>query len=121
RTGNEKVITVVGCGGNRDKTKRPVMAEIACGSSDRDLLTPDNPRNEDPEAIIGDMKQGVSTTNFKKAIAIADRNEAIKLACSLAEVGDIILVADKGHETYQEIKGVKYDFDDRKVLREMLE
>lgn len=121
RTGNEKVITVVGCGGNRDKTKRPVMAEIACRFSDRVLLTSDNPRNEDPEAIIEDMKQGVSPTNFKKAIAITDRKEAIKLACSLAEVGDIILVAGKGHETYQEIKGVKYDFDDRKVLREMLE
>ena len=121
RTGNEKVITVVGCGGNRDKAKRPVMAEIACRFSDRVLLTSDNPRNEEPEAIIEDMKKGVSPSNFKKAIAITDRKEAIKLACSLAEAGDIILVAGKGHETYQEIKGVKYDFDDRKVLREMLE
>lgn len=120
RTGNEKVITVIGCGGNRDKTKRPLMAEIACRFSDKVILTSDNPRNEVPEDIIKDMQAGVGPTHFRKALAITDRKEAIKVACSMAEEGDIILVAGKGHETYQEIKGVKYDFDDRKVLEEML-
>lgn len=120
RTGNEKVITVVGCGGNRDKAKRPLMAEIACRFSDKVVLTSDNPRNEVPEEIIKDMQAGVGPTHYRKALAITDRKEAIKVACSLAEEGDIILVAGKGHETYQEIKGVKHDFDDRKVLAEML-
>lgn len=120
RTGNEKVITVIGCGGNRDKTKRPLMAEIACRFSDKVILTSDNPRNEEPEDIIKDMQAGVGPTHFRKALAITDRKEAIKVACSMAEEGDIILVAGKGHETYQEIKGIKYDFDDRKILGEML-
>lgn len=121
RTGNEKVITVIGCGGNRDKTKRPLMAEIACKYSDNAILTSDNPRNEAPEVIIEEMKTGISPSNYRKALAITDRKEAIKVACSLAQAGDIILVAGKGHETYQEIKGVKYDFDDRKVLKEVLD
>ncbi len=120
RTGNEKVITVIGCGGNRDKTKRPLMAEIACRYSEKVILTSDNPRNETPEDIIKDMQAGVGPTQYRKALAITDRKEAIKAACSMAEPEDIILVAGKGHETYQEIKGVKHDFDDRKVLAEML-
>lgn len=120
RTGNEKVITVVGCGGNRDKAKRPLMAEIACRFSDKVILTSDNPRDEVPEEIIKDMQAGVGPANYKKALSITDRKEAIKVACSLAEEGDIILVAGKGHETYQEIHGIKHDFDDRKVLAEML-
>jgi UDP-N-acetylmuramoyl-L-alanyl-D-glutamate--2,6-diaminopimelate ligase len=121
RTGNEQVITVVGCGGNRDKTKRPVMADIACKLSDRVILTSDNPRDEEPEAILADMQAGVSAVNFKKTISIVDRREAIKTACAMAGKNDIILVAGKGHETYQEVKGVKHDFDDRKVLKEMLD
>lgn len=120
RTGNEKVITVIGCGGNRDKTKRPLMAEIACKYSDKVILTSDNPRNEVPEEIIKDMQAGVGPSQYRKALAITDRKEAIKAACSMAEADDIILVAGKGHETYQEINGVKHDFDDRKVLAEML-
>lgn len=120
RTGNEKVITVVGCGGNRDKEKRPEMARIACELSDKVVLTSDNPRSEEPLAIIEDMQKGVSPSNFRKTLAMADRKEAIKTACSLAEPNDIILVAGKGHETYQEIKGERFPFDDRKVLNEML-
>lgn len=121
RTGNEQVITVIGCGGNRDKTKRPLMAEIACRYSDKAILTSDNPRNEVPEDIIKDMQEGVSPSNFRKTLVIPDRKEAIKTACAMAGDHDIILIAGKGHETYQEIKGVKYDFDDKKVLAEMLE
>lgn len=120
RTGNEKVITVVGCGGNRDTTKRPEMAKIACNLSDKVVLTSDNPRFEEPGAIIEDMQKGVSPTNYKKTIVMADRKEAIKTACSMAEPKDIILVAGKGHETYQEIKGEKFPFDDKEVLKEML-
>ena len=120
RTGNENVITVIGCGGNRDKTKRPLMAEIASRLSNKVILTSDNPRNEIPEEIIRDMQAGVSPSNYKKVLSITERKEAIKVACSIAEKGDIILVAGKGHETYQEINGVKYDFDDRKILAEML-
>ncbi|MEQ9426214.1 MAG: UDP-N-acetylmuramoyl-L-alanyl-D-glutamate--2,6-diaminopimelate ligase [Cyclobacteriaceae bacterium] len=120
RTGNEQVITVVGCGGDRDKTKRPIMADVATSLSDKVILTSDNPRTEDPEAILKDMQKGVSPTNYKKSLTISDRREAIKTACSLANKKDIILVAGKGHEDYQEINGVRHPFDDRKVLSEML-
>jgi UDP-N-acetylmuramoyl-L-alanyl-D-glutamate--2,6-diaminopimelate ligase len=120
RTGNERVITVVGCGGNRDTTKRPEMAKIACELSDKVVLTSDNPRFEEPGSIIEDMQKGVSPTNYKKTLVMADRKEAIKMACSMAEPKDIILVAGKGHETYQEIKGERFPFDDREVLKEML-
>jgi UDP-N-acetylmuramoyl-L-alanyl-D-glutamate--2,6-diaminopimelate ligase len=121
RQGNEQIITVVGCGGDRDKTKRPVMAEVACEYSDRVIFTADNPRNEDPLEILKDMEAGVNVVARKKYITIADRKEAIKTAVSLAIKDDIILVAGKGHEKYQEIKGVKHSFDDKKVLREMFE
>ena len=121
RHGNEHVITVVGCGGDRDKTKRPVMAEVACEHSDKVIFTSDNPRSEDAMQILKDMETGVSVVARKKYISIADRKEAIKTAVSLAQKEDIVLVAGKGHEKYQEIKGVKYDFDDKKVLNEMFE
>jgi UDP-N-acetylmuramoyl-L-alanyl-D-glutamate--2,6-diaminopimelate ligase len=121
KQGNEKVITVVGCGGNRDKTKRPVMAQVACEYSDKVILTSDNPRSEDPLEILKDMEAGVNIAAKKKVIAIADRREAIKTAISLAQKEDIVLIAGKGHEKYQDIKGVKYDFDDKKVLGEMFE
>ena len=117
--GHEQVITVVGCGGDRDKTKRPVMAEVACEYSDKVILTADNPRSEDPLEILKDMEAGVNAAAKKKVIAIADRREAIKTAVSLAQKEDIVLIAGKGHEKYQEIKGVKYAFDDKKVLSEM--
>lgn len=121
KQGEEKVITVVGCGGNRDKTKRPVMAEVACGYSDKIIFTSDNPRNEDPAQIIKDMEEGVPVIARKKFISIVDRKEAIKTAVNLAQQQDIILVAGKGHEKYQEINGVKYDFDDKKILSEMFQ
>ncbi len=120
RSGNEQVITVVGCGGNRDRAKRPLMASIACKLSDKVVLTSDNPRDEDPVAIIKDMQAGVSPSEVRKTLVIADREEAIKTACMMANEKDIILVAGKGHETYQEIKGVKYPFDDREVVERML-
>ncbi|MGZ4054707.1 MAG: UDP-N-acetylmuramoyl-L-alanyl-D-glutamate--2,6-diaminopimelate ligase [Bacteroidia bacterium] len=120
RTGNEQVITVVGCGGDRDAAKRPLMAKIACDLSNKVILTSDNPRSEDPEAIIREMQAGVDGVNNKKTISITDRSEAIKTACSYAKQGDIILVAGKGHEKYQEIKGVKHPFDDMLVLQENL-
>ncbi len=121
RQGFEKIITVVGCGGNRDKTKRPVMAEVACEYSDKVIFTSDNPRNEDPLTIIKDMEAGVGVVARKKYISIADRREAIKTAVSLCNNQDIILIAGKGHEKYQDISGVKYDFDDKKVLKEMFD
>ncbi|EMR03540.1 UDP-N-acetylmuramoyl-L-alanyl-D-glutamate--2,6-diaminopimelate ligase [Cesiribacter andamanensis] len=121
RTGSEKVITVVGCGGNRDKAKRPLMAEIAASLSDRVILTSDNPRNEEPAQIIADMQAGLSASNTRKVISILDRREAIRTACMMAEPGDIILVAGKGHETYQEIAGVKHPFDDREVLAQFVQ
>jgi UDP-N-acetylmuramoyl-L-alanyl-D-glutamate--2,6-diaminopimelate ligase len=121
RTGNENVITVVGCGGDRDKLKRSVMASIACENSTKVILTSDNPRSENPEEILADMKKGVDAVHFKKVLSITNREEAIKTACSLANDGDIILVAGKGHEKYQEIKGVKHPFDDLKVLTETFE
>lgn len=121
RQGNEQIITVVGCGGDRDKTKRPVMAEVACEYSDKVIFTSDNPRSEDPLEILKDMQAGVNAVTKKKVISIADRREAIKTAVSLANADDIVLVAGKGHEKYQEISGVKYDFDDKKILNEMFE
>lgn len=121
RQGNEQIITVVGCGGDRDKTKRPVMAEVACEYSDKVILTSDNPRSEDPLEILKDMQAGVNAGAKKKVISISDRREAIKTAVSLANNEDIVLVAGKGHEKYQDIKGVKFDFDDKKILNEMFE
>jgi UDP-N-acetylmuramoyl-L-alanyl-D-glutamate--2,6-diaminopimelate ligase len=121
KKGNEQVITVAGCGGDRDKTKRPIMAEVACEHSDKVILTSDNPRSEDPAQIIKDMEAGVSVVSKKKTISIVDRKEAIKTAVSLAKPEDIILVAGKGHEKYQEIKGVRNHFDDKEVVREMFE
>jgi UDP-N-acetylmuramoyl-L-alanyl-D-glutamate--2,6-diaminopimelate ligase len=118
RPGNEKVITVVGCGGDRDSAKRPVMAKIAAEMSDKVILTSDNPRSEDPEKIIEEMKSGVPAQHYKKILSVTDRREALKVACSLAQPGDIILVAGKGHEKYQEIKGVKHPFDDKQVLED---
>jgi UDP-N-acetylmuramoyl-L-alanyl-D-glutamate--2,6-diaminopimelate ligase len=120
RTGGEQIITIVGCGGNRDKTKRPVMAKIATQLSDRVILTSDNPRDEDPMAILKEMEAGVNPVDFRKTLIIEDRREAIKTAGVMANKGDIILIAGKGHETYQEIKGVKYPFDDKEVVQEML-
>lgn len=120
RTRNEKLITVVGCGGNRDKTKRPVMAHIASSLSDQAIFTSDNPRNEVPEDIIEDMEKGVEPQNYKKTMAVVDRKQAIKIACQLAKPNDIILIAGKGHETYQEIKGVRNHFDDMETVRELL-
>ncbi|MFH1004971.1 MAG: UDP-N-acetylmuramoyl-L-alanyl-D-glutamate--2,6-diaminopimelate ligase [Bacteroidota bacterium] len=120
RSGNGKIITVVGCGGNRDTLKRPVMARIACEESDKVILTSDNPRNEDPNEIIQQMQVGVERKYLKKVLSIVDRREAIKTAYSLASAGDIILVAGKGHEKYQDIKGVKHPFDDMQMLIENL-
>lgn len=120
RTGGEKLITVVGCGGNRDKAKRPVMAKSATKYSDKVILTSDNPRNEEPMDIIKDMEAGINPVDIRKTLTIAERREAIKAACGMATKGDIILIAGKGHETYQEIKGVKHPFDDREIVKEML-
>jgi UDP-N-acetylmuramoyl-L-alanyl-D-glutamate--2,6-diaminopimelate ligase len=117
RTQNENLITVVGCGGNRDAEKRPVMARIACEHSDRVILTSDNPRFEDPQAIIDEMMKGVSAQNYKKVLQIVNREEAIKTAVQLSQTGDVILIAGKGHETYQEIKGVRSSFDDREIVK----
>lgn len=121
RTKNEQLITVVGCGGNRDKTKRPIMAKIATDLSDKAILTSDNPRNEDPEVILDEMEQGVEAHNYKKILRITDRKQAIKTACQLAQPNDIILIAGKGHETYQEINGVRHHFDDMETVKEILD
>lgn len=121
RRGHELIITVVGCGGDRDKTKRPIMGEVACELSDKVIFTSDNPRTEDPLEILGDMEYGLSSASRRKFISIADRKEAIKTAVSLAGNEGIILVAGKGHEKYQDIKGVKYEFDDKKVLQQLFE
>ncbi len=118
RNGGEKVITVVGCGGDRDATKRPVMARSAAGRSDRVILTSDNPRSEDPRAILHEMEQGLDPIEKRKCLSIVDRREAIRTAAALAEPGDIVLVAGKGHETYQEIQGKREPFDDRLELKE---
>lgn len=120
RKGHEKVITVVGCGGDRDKTKRPVMAEVAVEHSDKAIFTSDNPRSEDPQEILKDMEAGVTVEHKRKFIAIADRREAIKAAVSMAGREDIVLVAGKGHEKYQEIKGQRFPFDDKEILGECL-
>ena len=121
KKGFEQVITVVGCGGDRDKTKRPVMAEAACEYSDKAIFTSDNPRSEDPVQIIKDMENGLSAAARRKYISIVDRKEAIKTAISLAKPEDIILIAGKGHEKYQEIKGVKNHFDDKEIVKEIFE
>jgi UDP-N-acetylmuramoyl-L-alanyl-D-glutamate--2,6-diaminopimelate ligase len=121
KKGYEKVITVVGCGGDRDKTKRPVMGQVACDNSDKVVFTSDNPRSEEPEAILKDMEATLSTAARRKYIAIADRKQAIKTAISMAQPEDIVLIAGKGHEKYQDIKGVKHHFDDKEVLVEMFE
>ncbi|HUH50522.1 MAG TPA: UDP-N-acetylmuramoyl-L-alanyl-D-glutamate--2,6-diaminopimelate ligase [Flavobacterium sp.] len=121
RSGNEQLITVIGCGGDRDKTKRPIMAQIASEMSNKAIFTSDNPRTEDPQVILDEMEKGVEAQNYKKTTAILDRKQAIKMACQLAESGDIILIAGKGHETYQEINGIKHDFDDMKTVTELLE
>lgn len=121
RKGHEQVITVVGCGGDRDRTKRPVMGEVACEHSDKVIFTSDNPRSEDPLQILFDMEEGLSTAAKRKFISIPDRKQAIKTAVSMAGPEDIILIAGKGHEKYQDIKGVKHHFDDKEVLQEMYE
>lgn len=120
RTRNEKLITVFGCGGDRDKDKRPKMAKVACELSDQVIITSDNPRFEDPEAILKDIQKGVPAEHYKKVIKISDREEAIKAAISFASGADIILVAGKGHETYQDIKGTKTAFSDKEILTKNL-
>lgn len=120
RSGNESLITVVGCGGDRDVTKRPLMANIASTLSTKVIFTSDNPRTEDPEEIIRQMEVGVSPENYKKTLSITNRKEAIKAACQMADENDIILIAGKGHETYQEINGERFDFDDFKIVNELL-
>ena len=121
KRGYEQIITVVGCGGDRDKTKRPIMGAAACEYSDRVIFTSDNPRSEDPGVILKEMEADLNTAARRKFISIPDRREAIKTAISLANKEDIVLVAGKGHEKYQEIKGVKYPFDDKQVLAEVME
>lgn len=120
RTGNEQLITVIGTGGNRDKLKRPIMAQIACNNSDRVILTSDNPRDEDPDQIIDDMKAGLDAVQLRKALSITNRKEAIKTALTFAKDGDIILVAGKGHEKYQIIKGEKLPFDEKEIVKQLL-
>ncbi|MBK7475552.1 MAG: UDP-N-acetylmuramoyl-L-alanyl-D-glutamate--2,6-diaminopimelate ligase [Haliscomenobacter sp.] len=120
KKGNTRIIAVFGCGGDRDRTKRPEMARIACTLSDQVVITSDNPRSEDPEAIIREIEQGIPKGQEPKVLSITDRKEAIRTACRLAAKGDLILVAGKGHEKYQEIKGVKYPFDDKEVLKAAL-
>lgn len=121
KTKSVNTITIIGCGGDRDKTKRPVMASVACKYSNRVILTSDNPRSEDPVTIIKDMQTGVTAEEKKKVLSIVDRREAIRTACTIADKGDIILLAGKGHETYQEVNGVKHPFDDKEVLVETFE
>ena len=119
RTGNEQVITLVGCGGDRDAAKRPIMAEIACDYSNKIILTSDNPRSENPEDILNQMQAGISPVEMKKTLRISDRKEAIRTAVAFAKEGDIILIAGKGHEKYQEIAGVKHPFDDFEIVKEL--
>ncbi len=120
RKGHEQIITVVGCGGDRDKTKRPIMAQVACDLSDKVILTSDNPRTEEAAEILKDMEVGLSSSAQRKRISIVDRKEAIRTAVMMANNDDIILVAGKGHEKYQDINGVKYPFDDKEILKELL-
>ena len=120
RTKNEELITVVGCGGDRDKSKRPKMGHIASALSTKVIFTSDNPRSENPDDILNEIEAGVEPQNYKKALTIADRKQAIKAACQMAQPNDIILIAGKGHETYQEIKGERFDFDDLKTVKELL-
>ncbi|HET8736681.1 MAG TPA: UDP-N-acetylmuramoyl-L-alanyl-D-glutamate--2,6-diaminopimelate ligase [Pricia sp.] len=120
RTGNENIITVVGCGGDRDTAKRPIMGHIASEMSNKAIFTSDNPRTESPQAIIGAMEAGVEPQNVKKYLSIENRKQAIKTACQLAATNDIILIAGKGHETYQETNGKRVDFDDFKIVKEFL-
>ncbi|MBV1923538.1 MAG: UDP-N-acetylmuramoyl-L-alanyl-D-glutamate--2,6-diaminopimelate ligase [Flavobacteriaceae bacterium] len=120
RTGNEELITVVGCGGDRDAQKRPKMGAIASQLSSKVIITSDNPRTENPESIISAIEEGVPAEHYKKTMSISDRKQAIKTACQLANEGDIILVAGKGHETYQEINGERFDFDDFKIINQLL-
>ncbi|KAA3633338.1 MAG: UDP-N-acetylmuramoyl-L-alanyl-D-glutamate--2,6-diaminopimelate ligase, partial [Bacteroidetes bacterium] len=120
RQDDVKIITVVGCGGDRDKAKRPKMAKVAVDYSDQVVLTSDNPRTEDPAQIIREMEDGLPAYGKHKALSIQDRQNAIKTACRLAQKGDIVLIAGKGHEKYQEINGVKHPFDDKEVLKEAL-
>ena len=117
RTGNEKVFTVVGCGGDRDQTKRPKMAHIASQLSSQAIFTSDNPRTENPQTILDEMEVGVASENYRKTLTVLDRRQAIKTACKLSEVGDIILIAGKGHEDYQEINGVRAHFDDLEEVK----
>jgi len=121
RTNNEQLIAVVGCGGDRDKTKRPIMANIASQMSDKVIFTSDNPRTENPATIISEMEAGVEPQNYKKTLSIEDRKQAIKTACQLANANDIILIAGKGHENYQEVNGIKHHFDDMETVKEILE
>ncbi|SDL63833.1 UDP-N-acetylmuramoylalanyl-D-glutamate--2,6-diaminopimelate ligase [Salinimicrobium catena] len=120
RTKNEELITVVGCGGDRDRTKRPKMGHIASALSTKVIFTSDNPRTEDPDKIIEEIEEGVEPQNFKKIMSVTNRRQAIKAACQMAEKKDIILIAGKGHETYQEINGERKDFDDLKIVTEFL-
>lgn len=121
RTGNEQVITLVGCGGDRDAAKRPIMAQIACEYSNKTILTSDNPRTENPEDILNQMQAGINPVDAKKTLRISDRKEAIKTAVAFAKEGDIILIAGKGHEKYQEINGVKHPFDDFEIVKNVFE
>ena len=121
RTGNEQVITVIGCGGDRDAAKRPIMAKIACELSNKTILTSDNPRSENPEEILNQMQEGLSPVEVKNALRISDRKEAIKTAVAFAKEGDILLIAGKGHEKYQEINGVKHHFDDLEIIKELFD
>jgi UDP-N-acetylmuramoyl-L-alanyl-D-glutamate--2,6-diaminopimelate ligase len=121
KQGHEQLITVVGCGGDRDRTKRPIMGEVACEHSDKVIFTSDNPRSEDPQQILIEMETGLSSAAKRKYVSIADRKQAIKTAVNMAGAEDIVLIAGKGHEKYQEIKGVKHHFDDKEVLKEMFE
>jgi UDP-N-acetylmuramoyl-L-alanyl-D-glutamate--2,6-diaminopimelate ligase len=114
--GEGRIITIVGCGGDRDAAKRPIMARIACELSDQVILTSDNPRSEDPVAILKEMETGVPAKDHLKTLTISDRGEAIKTAVSISRPGDIILIAGKGHEKYQEVKGVRHPFDDKELL-----
>lgn len=119
RTGNEQVITLAGCGGDRDSAKRPIMAQIACEYSNKVILTSDNPRSENPEDILNQMQAGINPVDAKKTLRISDRKEAIRTAVAFAKEGDIILIAGKGHEKYQEIQGVKHPFDDFEIVKEI--